>query len=421
MDVFNLALKNPLPPARKDEKSPGVKVEKSPSAVRAASPREPSSGESSNESHLNGNGHDKSTERNEEDDDQYRKRKSSRRKHRNSHLGCGTCKKRRIKCDENLPQCFNCVKGKLHCAYLNLDAPARNALRMAQYNQNLRQDGAKDKKDEKKEVIIPNQIHPNPLPPQLPPQQVNAVPAAAVPPNGQYPPAFVPYHIVSHGPKGQDSVPVALPQMIPQQPPPGTTATLIQSPYGPMVLFQPIGSVAGAVAYPPMSVQVMPQVPVVYQTEDQARMPPMGPQYPVPGTASMSNLPPTKNHSYTEINQAMAPFPPPQSISPPGSVPVPVASDSQPMAVPPPPMPLSDPARFSALASNPTPKQENEPVKLPEIQPGAVSGGQSTTQSTYASAVTSHSHSKAQLAASSLATSPVLQGDKVPSILKLLS
>ncbi|QEL62813.1 hypothetical protein CJJ09_004994 [Candidozyma auris] len=63
-------------------------------------------------------------------------------------LGCGTCKKRRIKCDENLPQCFNCVKGKLHCAYLNLDAPARNALRLAQYNQNLRQDNVKDKKDE---------------------------------------------------------------------------------------------------------------------------------------------------------------------------------------------------------------------------------------------------------------------------------
>lgn len=68
------------------------------------------------------------------------KKKNTRRKHRNSHLGCGTCKKRRIKCDENLPSCLNCLKGKLHCAYLNLDSNARNALRMAQYNQNLRND-----------------------------------------------------------------------------------------------------------------------------------------------------------------------------------------------------------------------------------------------------------------------------------------
>lgn len=78
------------------------------------------------------------------------KKKNTRRKHRNSHLGCGTCKKRRIKCDENLPSCLNCLKGKLHCAYLNLDPTARNALRMAQYNQNLRNDKYSD--DERDEI-----------------------------------------------------------------------------------------------------------------------------------------------------------------------------------------------------------------------------------------------------------------------------
>ena len=55
-------------------------------------------------------------------------------------MGCGTCKKRRIKCDETLPACLNCLKGKLHCAYLNLDNNARNALRVAQYNQTIRQE-----------------------------------------------------------------------------------------------------------------------------------------------------------------------------------------------------------------------------------------------------------------------------------------
>lgn len=73
-------------------------------------------------------------------DSVMKKKKNSRRKHRNSHLGCGTCKKRRIKCDETLPACLNCLKGKLHCAYLNLDNNARNALRIAQYNQNIRQE-----------------------------------------------------------------------------------------------------------------------------------------------------------------------------------------------------------------------------------------------------------------------------------------
>ena len=68
------------------------------------------------------------------------RKKNLRRKHRNSHLGCGTCKKRRIKCDENLPSCHNCLKGKLHCAYLSMDVNQRNQLRMAQYNQLLRQE-----------------------------------------------------------------------------------------------------------------------------------------------------------------------------------------------------------------------------------------------------------------------------------------
>lgn len=119
MDVFNSALRNPLPPLRK-------KADRGKPDMELPPP----------------------------EDDDTRKKKNSRRKHRNSHLGCGTCKKRRIKCDENLPQCFNCVKGKLHCAYLNLDAPARNALRMAQYNQNLRHDRHDDSKDDEY-VLVP--------------------------------------------------------------------------------------------------------------------------------------------------------------------------------------------------------------------------------------------------------------------------
>lgn len=97
------------------------------------------------------------------------KKKNTRRKHRNSHLGCGTCKKRRIKCDETLPSCLNCLKGKLHCAYLNLDSNARNALLMAQYNQNLRHDNKSD--DDSKDEMIPQ-----PLPPHLSNHLLNLIP-----------------------------------------------------------------------------------------------------------------------------------------------------------------------------------------------------------------------------------------------------
>lgn len=42
-----------------------------------------------------------------------------RKKHRNSKLGCATCKRRRIKCFEDLPACSNCVKHRVHCEYLD--------------------------------------------------------------------------------------------------------------------------------------------------------------------------------------------------------------------------------------------------------------------------------------------------------------
>ncbi|CAI5757673.1 unnamed protein product [Candida verbasci] len=44
-----------------------------------------------------------------------------RRKHTNSRLGCLNCKKKKIRCDEILPSCKNCLKGKNQtCSYLSL-------------------------------------------------------------------------------------------------------------------------------------------------------------------------------------------------------------------------------------------------------------------------------------------------------------
>ncbi|EGV60907.1 hypothetical protein PSN45_001300 [Yamadazyma tenuis] len=42
-----------------------------------------------------------------------------RRKHKNSKFGCPNCKRRRVKCTEDLPQCMNCVKHKVKCGYLD--------------------------------------------------------------------------------------------------------------------------------------------------------------------------------------------------------------------------------------------------------------------------------------------------------------
>ncbi|KAF2277238.1 uncharacterized protein EI97DRAFT_375849 [Westerdykella ornata] len=39
----------------------------------------------------------------------------TRRPHQKSRLGCATCKKRRIKCDQTRPSCRNCVKRGLEC------------------------------------------------------------------------------------------------------------------------------------------------------------------------------------------------------------------------------------------------------------------------------------------------------------------
>lgn len=227
MDVFNSALRNPLPPTRKKSASRKPDEYEQQELLPTALSASESAAAPDHAALL----------------DDARKKKNLRRKHRNSHLGCGTCKKRRIKCDEHLPQCFNCVKGKLHCAYLNLDAPARNALRMAQFNQNLRQERNDDPVKLLKEMTAAQKEGKDlPQPP----------PAQPVPQAGEYYPGFVPFLLVQR-PQLANGAPPGQP---PRQPPAPGAATLIQSPYGPLMLFQPV---AGA-AMPAYSVpvQVMP-------------------------------------------------------------------------------------------------------------------------------------------------------------------
>ncbi|EGW34029.1 uncharacterized protein SPAPADRAFT_133833 [Spathaspora passalidarum NRRL Y-27907] len=55
--------------------------------------------------------------------------KAKRRKHKNSKLGCPNCKKRRVKCSEDLPACMNCRKHKVKCGYLDYTEEQLEALR----------------------------------------------------------------------------------------------------------------------------------------------------------------------------------------------------------------------------------------------------------------------------------------------------
>lgn len=54
-----------------------------------------------------------------------------RRRHTNSKLGCQNCKRKKIRCDENLPQCENCVKSRREtCSYLSLSKGELNKIKL---------------------------------------------------------------------------------------------------------------------------------------------------------------------------------------------------------------------------------------------------------------------------------------------------
>ncbi|KAK9449092.1 uncharacterized protein V1518DRAFT_281649 [Limtongia smithiae] len=55
-----------------------------------------------------------------------------RKSHRKSKTGCITCRQRRVKCDEQLPICANCVKHRVSCDYENLSSESLRDRYLAQ-------------------------------------------------------------------------------------------------------------------------------------------------------------------------------------------------------------------------------------------------------------------------------------------------
>lgn len=67
----------------------------------------------------------------------YRNKLGFRRKsHKKLRLGCATCKRRRIKCSEELPECEECVKLGEHCDYLDYTKEQLDRLRRLKLHQN---------------------------------------------------------------------------------------------------------------------------------------------------------------------------------------------------------------------------------------------------------------------------------------------
>ncbi|ODV67254.1 hypothetical protein HYPBUDRAFT_153119 [Hyphopichia burtonii NRRL Y-1933] len=320
MDIFNSALKNPVPPTRKENNDGSMS--------NSPTPDNNSSQSSTPVNNLNNSmmSLPNTGETSASDSSIQKKRKNSRRKHRNSHLGCGTCKKRRIKCDENLPSCLNCLRGKLHCAYLNLDAPAREALRMAQFNQNSRQDRLQDHPDSNEQQS--NNSNSSNNSPQL--NQTNHLPTNQVPlpmgvpvvvnqstspPNGLTSTTNpLDYYTVAaaqaqaqaqahaqaqaqaqanaqaqaqlHA-QGQFAA-VPYPIIHPSQ---QTTTHIIQSPYGPLVSIQPAGPYSQIIPQPSSQVYLNPTQGPVSTTTSAPPAPALAP-VPTPSVGSANGLTP---------------------------------------------------------------------------------------------------------------------------------
>lgn len=55
--------------------------------------------------------------------------RKTRKTHKNSRDGCPNCKSKRIKCSEELPSCFNCIKKNYRCGYLDFPKEKLDAIR----------------------------------------------------------------------------------------------------------------------------------------------------------------------------------------------------------------------------------------------------------------------------------------------------
>lgn len=80
------------------------------------------------------------------------KQAGKRRKHKNSKNGCPNCKKRRVKCSEDLPACMNCIKHKVRCGYLDYTEEQLNELKEAKLS------ASADEKSQDDKALVSDQV-----------------------------------------------------------------------------------------------------------------------------------------------------------------------------------------------------------------------------------------------------------------------
>ena len=111
----------------------------------------------------------------------YRNKLGFRRKsHKKLRLGCATCKRRRIKCLEELPQCEECVKLGEHCDYLDYTPHQLDRLRRAK----LQQGSELDDDDKTRSHAVKWQATPNNH--AIPTNSVTTIANAVAPPRQAY-------------------------------------------------------------------------------------------------------------------------------------------------------------------------------------------------------------------------------------------
>ncbi|KAG5360623.1 Sterol uptake control protein 2 [Yarrowia sp. B02] len=118
----------------------------------------------------------------------------SRKAHKKSHLGCKTCKRRRIKCDERLPSCSQCSRIDSPCPYLDMTPQELTFFREAK----VKSDATSfiNMRSMNPTTQVPMQGYGYPAPPPAPMQQP-MMPMGYVPPPQmplQHMPPMQPYY-----------------------------------------------------------------------------------------------------------------------------------------------------------------------------------------------------------------------------------
>ncbi|PVH14494.1 uncharacterized protein CXQ87_002635 [Candidozyma duobushaemuli] len=116
---------------------------------------------------------------------QSKKNSFKRKFHSKSRMGCSTCKRRRVKCDETRPSCKNCVRMKLVCGYTessdhdHQEPPTKKVSIKKEERHSVSSTATSSTNDQTFSSPETQQATPDKTPPPNFPNAINGVPALA--------------------------------------------------------------------------------------------------------------------------------------------------------------------------------------------------------------------------------------------------